>query len=120
MTDAPKACPFCGEPPYARAAALTPQNVQVSCLNSGCPLDEMDFPLARWNTRAVPQPQEPTPEAVERAAKAMCASDPSLKQWDDMGDMLPDGTVVVSPEVGRNWWRSMARAALIAARKARA
>lgn len=51
-------------------------------------------------------------DVVEAAAKAACAVDPTVTQWDEFGDILPDGTVLVSPEVGRDWWRNNARAAL--------
>lgn len=56
-------------------------------------------------------------EAVERAAKGAVASDSALKQWDDFGErgLVNAEEWMVSPETGRNWWRGIARAAILAA-----
>jgi hypothetical protein len=56
-------------------------------------------------------------EAVERAAKGAVASDSALKQWDDFGErsLVNAEEWLVDPEIGRNWWRGIARAAILAA-----
>lgn len=58
-----------------------------------------------------------TEEMVERAAMAACNHDPSLKRWEDFGERNPlkPDEWWVSPDIGQNWWRGIARAALIAA-----
>lgn len=76
MTDEPKLlpCPFCGDDDIT-ILPLAQDHAQAfcnKCLANGPSADEIGNwtrPYLAWNTRAVPQPpQEPTPEAVERAA----------------------------------------------------
>jgi hypothetical protein len=54
---------------------------------------------------------------VERAAIAACNHDPALKRWEEFGERSPlnPDEWWVHPDIGRNWWRDIARAALLAA-----
>lgn len=83
-------CPFCGGNVRARWALWPSDGDSDAIIHDGetsCPLEEFQhWPadksiVALWNTRAVPQPpQEPTPEAVERAARVLALED--AREWD--------------------------------------
>ncbi|PJN96465.1 hypothetical protein CNY89_02380 [Amaricoccus sp. HAR-UPW-R2A-40] len=125
MTDAPKLlpCPLCGGPSEVWQAH-DKRPAWIACMDRCCVLVTKEHTttegaISAWNIRAdlVPQPQEPTDAEVEAAAALVWEmGEFAGLHWREAQKLAPGGQI--GSEAAKA--RRIARAALLAARKARA